>query len=59
MEMEDFFRVTKNIAKAVVAVIEIFEQIRSGGIGMDIIKAAKMACKVVGGVISIVSALRG
>lgn len=55
MEMEEILRVAKNIAKAVVAVIEIFEQ---EGFQMGIIRIGIVTCKVVGNVISIVSALK-
>ena len=55
MELEEKVKVVKCIAKAVVAVIEAFEQ---GGKSMNIIKFAKVACNVIGGVISIVSVLK-
>ena len=51
-----WIQVVKNIAKAVVAVIEIFEQ--QGGISMKIIKMFKITCQVVGGIAGIISILR-
>lgn len=54
MEINEILNVVKNIAKAVVAVIEIFEQEKTK---MSIIRIAKVTCKIIGGVLSIVSAL--
>ena len=48
-------KIVKNIAKAIVAVIEIFEQ---GGSYMDLIRIVKVSCKVVGGVVTIILALK-
>lgn len=56
MAFTGWIQVVKNIAKAVIAVIEIFEQ--QGGIFMKIIKMFKITCHVVSGIASIISILR-
>ena len=55
MGFEESVTLVKNIAKAIIAVIEIFEQEKVWG--MDVITGIKVTCKVAGLVFNIMKVL--
>lgn len=57
MEIGEILKVVRNVARAVEAVIDIFTDQKEEK-SMNAIKGIKIACTVIGSVISVISAIR-
>lgn len=55
MDIVDILKVVKNIAKTVEVVVDIFTD--QEGISMELIRAFNIVFKVVGGIVTIISAV--